>query len=246
MKYTRYDLKANKKKNEWKTMPILIIMVCILAIVIGTLIFKLVYPKVAPKDVASGIINKNQSNEENKTPPIAVESPKEKVNNNLGVKEEFLTVQFGYYSSKENAEKVKSEVGESAAIIKDGEKYRVIGYIGKEEKINKYIEAIKNKGLESSKGKFYIPSNEVCDKKIIEITNGLLEIIDKTKDDSVKSVKTDEFKAWVEKLEVCKECKNSENLEVLKNEVKNLPEAISKSNIENSYQIIFNLLNKFK
>ncbi len=227
-------------------MPILIIMVCILAIVIGTLIFKLVYPKIAPKDMVSGVINKNQNNEEGKTPPVVAETPKEEAKKSSGEKEEFLTVQFGYYSSKENADKVKNEVGESATVIKDGEKYRVIGYIGKEEKTNKYIETIKNKGLENSKGKFYIPNSEACDKKIIEVTNGLLEIIDKTKDQSVKSVKTDEFKSWVEKLEVCKECKNSENLEGLKNEVKNLPEAISKNNIENSYQIIFNLLNKFK
>lgn len=227
-------------------MPILIIMVCILAIVIGTLIFKLVYPKIAPKDMVSGVINKNQNNEEGKIPPVVAGNPKEEVKNSSGEKEEFLTVQFGYYSSKENADKVKNEVGESATVIKDGEKYRVIGYIGKEEKTNKYIEVIKNKGLENSKGKFYIPTSEACDKKIVEITNGLLEIIDKTKDDSVKSVKTDEFKSWVEKIEVCKECNNSEKLEALKNEVKALPEAISKNNIENSYQVIFNLLNKFK
>lgn len=256
MKYTRYDLKANKKKNEWKTMPILIILVCILAVVIGTLIFKVVYPKIAPKDGSGSVVNKNDvgsnkppSTDGGETPPVVqgenkTEDKVEKASAE-GV-EEFVTVQFGYYSSKENAEKVKSELGDKATVLKDGEKYRVIGYIGKEANANKYIETIKSSGVESSKGRFGVPKSESCDKKIVELVNAFVDIIDKVNDSEVKSIKTVDFKEWTKKLEVSKADKNSETLTNLKVEVEKLPDSISKSNIESSYQIIFNLLNKFK
>lgn len=256
MKYTRYDLKANKKKNEWKTMPILIILVCILAVVIGTLIFKVVYPKIAPKNGTKNIVNKNDvgsskepSTDGGETPLVVqgenkTEDKAEKAS--AGENEEFVTVQFGYYSSKENADKVKSEIGDTATVIKDGEKYRVIGYIGKEANANKYIETIKSSGAESSKGRFGVPKNESCNKKIIELTNAFVDIIDKVKDSEVKAIKTVDFKEWTKKLEASKEEKNSEVLANLKAEVEKLPDSISKSNIESSYQIIFNLLNKFK
>ncbi|MGL5615318.1 MAG: hypothetical protein ACRDD2_03695 [Sarcina sp.] len=257
MKYTRYDLKSNKNKknNELKSMPILILLVLVLAIVIGTLIFKLIYPKLAVKDDSTKIPGKhvesnngdgnNGNNIDASTAPIKPESENEEQGSNIASdKDEFLTVQLGYYSSKEGAEEAKAKVDNKASVIKDGDKFRVIGYIGREANVNKYLETIKT--VDSSKTRYTILKTEGCDKKIAEMANGFIEILDKVKDDTVKSVKTNEYKEWAKALEDCKDCKNYDALNTFKGEIEKLPESISKNNTESCYQLLFDLLNKAK
>ena len=73
-----------------------------------------------------------------------------------------------------------------------------------------------------------------------------LNIINKLKEDSVKGVKTTEFKEWVNSLEEHSDSEYFKVFKELKDGINKIPDEITKKNIEESYQIVFNTLNNFK
>ena len=91
-----------------------------------------------------------------------------------------------------------------------------------------------------------IPKTDVCSNEIIEIVNGYVNIINKLKEDSVKGVKTTEFKEWVNSLEEHSDSEYFKVFKELKDGINKIPDEITKKNYKESYQIVFNTLNNFK
>lgn len=264
MKYTRIDVKNKKKSggsnnnNDGKNFIFLFVGVIVVALVISTIMSRFIWPEGKPtgeKDTISAGSNDNEGkNTEGEKPAEekpATEGEENKptaptTSNKEG--QEYVMVQCGFYSNKDNANKIKSELEDDyiAVSLSEAENYRVIVHIGNEGEADKLASELEAKGVSSTKGRFLIPKTDLCSNEIIEIVNGYVNIINKLKEDSVKGVKTTEFKEWVNELEEEKDSENYPIFKELKDGVNNIPEEITKENIEESYQIVFNALNKFR
>jgi DNA-binding transcriptional regulator YhcF (GntR family) len=86
-----------------------------------------------------------------------------------------------------------------------------------------------------------IPDDNLDNKKIIEIVNGFLTIVDKLQDNGVKSIKTAEFKTWTDKI-IEDGKNNSKKVNDLGNYIKNLPDDIDRTNSNSSIQELYKLI----
>ncbi|ELC8442039.1 SPOR domain-containing protein [Clostridium perfringens] len=260
MKYTRIDVKNKKRSsgnnnnnNDGKNFILLFIGVIVVALVISTIMSKFIWPegkKTASKEQIEATITEGEKKPEgNNESSGGEEKPKDnKVTSESTEGQEYVMVQCGFYSNKENANSVKADLKENyiAVSLSEAENYRVIVHIGNEEEANKLSNELTEKGVSNTKGRFFIPKTDMCSNEIIEIVNGYVNIINKLKEDSVKGVKTTEFKTWVNGLEEDSDSEYFPIFKELKDGVNEIPEEITKENIEESYQIVFNTLNKFK
>lgn len=260
MKYTRIDVKNKKKgggnnnnNNEGKNFIFLFIGVIVIALVISTIMSKFIWPegkqiseeeKAQTSSLESEKINEDIKDETN---------PKEDKSEVAPISEskegqEYVMLQCGFYSNKENADKIKDTLKDDyvAVSLKEGENYRVIVHIGTEEEAISLSDKLSKAGVSNTKSRFKILKEDTCSNEIIEMINGYINIINKLKEDNVKGVKTDEFKSWVNSLEEHKDSKNFKIFKELKEGINKIPEEISKENIEESYQMVFNTLNNFK
>ena len=264
MKYTRIDVKNKKRSNghnnnnnnDGKSFILLFIGVIVVALVISTAMSKFIWPegkKTAEKEriEATSGENKetNEKDKENNKASKEDEKPKDnKVMAESVGGQEYVMIQCGFYSNKENANNVKSQLEDDyiAVSLSEAENYRVIVHIGNEEEATKLSNELNEKGVSNTKGRFFIPKTDVCSNEIIEIVNGYVNIINKLKEDSVKGVKTTEFKEWVNGLEEHSDSEYFKVFKELKDGINKIPDEITKKNIEESYQIVFNTLNNFK
>lgn len=265
MKYTRIDVKNKKKgsnnnnNNDGKNFILLFVGVIVVALVISTIMSRFIWPegKKSSEDVttSAGAIDEGDKNGEADKPiedkgAAEEEKPKD-INKPVAEStegKEYVMVQCGFYSNKENANKVKADLEDEyiAVSISEAENYRVIVHIGSEEDANKLSEELTAKGVSNAKARFIVPKADLCSNEIIEIVNGYVNIINKLKEDSVKGVKTTEFKEWVNGLEEDTKSEYYPTFQELKAGINEIPEEITKENIEESYQMVFDALNKFR
>ncbi|MDZ5253096.1 SPOR domain-containing protein [Clostridium sp. LIBA-8841] len=261
MKYTRIDVKNKKRSsgnnnnnnNDGKNFILLFVGVIVVALVISTIMSKFIWPegkKTASKEQIETTTTEGEKKPgENNGNPGGEEKPKDNKVVSEGTEgQEYVMVQCGFYSNKENANSVKADLKEDyiAVSLSEAENYRVIVHIGNEEEATKLSNELTEKGVSNTKGRFLIPKADTCSNEIIEIVNGYVNIINKLKEDSVKGVKTTEFKEWVNGLEEDSKSEYFPIFKELKTGINEIPDEITKENIEGSYQIIFDTLNKFK
>ena len=259
MKYTRYDLKSKKRKNDdWKTTLMMILAVVVLALLIGSLIFFKVFPKNDKikqdnQQTQENIdnLNSNKPTEDNDILPV-VPDEKEQVSEeskvtNATESTTYIVVQCGYFSAKESAESVKNKIGEQAKILTEKDKFRVVSYIGtKEEQAKKISDKFTNEEIENTKVRFELPADTIIDKAIIEMINGILDITNKLNESDVTSVKSDEFKAWTNQLKEVNEDAKKDNFIKMKKMINELPTEVTKKEKEKIYQTIYDILSDYK
>ena len=259
MKYTRYDVKSKKKNDDWKTTLMMILAVVVLALLIGSLIFFKVFPppkndKAKPgNETSQAGTNKPEDNKPEgdiEVPPVVTEGEdKEKEETTTPSTTEATTytvVQCGYFSTKESAEAVKAKIGTSAKVLTEGDKFRVVCYIGNEAEAQKLSDSFTTDKIENTKARFNLPGETVTDKSIIEMINGILDITGKLNEADVASVKSNEFKAWTNGLtEVADDAKYN-NFVAIKKMINELPEEITNKEIEKVYQIVYDVLSNYK
>lgn len=259
MKYTRIDVKNKKRSggnnnnnNDGKNFIVLFVGVIVIALVISTVMSKFIWPE-GKKTAENGKVeatteeNKNTEDKNDKTSEEEKPTDKKVISENTDG-QEYVMIQCGFYSNKDNANSVKAELEDEyiAVSLSEAENYRVIVHIGGEEEAIKLSGELTEKGVSNTKGRFLIPKADTCSNEIIEIVNGYVNIINKLKEDSVKGVKTTEFKEWVNGLEEDTDSEYFKIFKELKEGINEIPEEITKKNIEESYQIVFNTLNNFK
>lgn len=238
MKYTRYDIKKRNKDNY--ALFIVLFSVLIASYVLGSGLSNLFIKNPKPKatDDKSGKISSDVAQGTGKeSTPLKVE--------NTTVR--FVCIQNGLFENKDNAEVLKNRVKEvlNPFNIIEENKTRVLGGIYKETDVQKYIQLLEGKGIESSTIKFEVKKNDKCDAEIVEITNGYVEILSKLLEKDVKSIQTASFKQYVNSLEeVENTSKNYSILSDLKKHVGALPEAITKEKVEENYVYLFGVLKK--
>lgn len=266
MKYTRYDVKSKRKKDDWKTMIVMIIGVVILAVLIGSLVFFKVFPKgegFLGSTKKPGTEQGGNNGSGTKVPPIVADEGNEKKDETSDEKDEkkdedknvtttkgeeatYTMVQCGYFSKKESAEKIKTEIGDKAHILSEEEKFRVVSYIGEEDKAQELSKSLTDRDIDNTKTRFTITTETLSNKAIKETVDGLLDISIKLGKEDITGISTKDFKEWVNNLKENKEDENYNTFKNLKDNINKLPEQLTKNDIEKIYQILFDILNNYK
>lgn len=222
MRYTRYEYKKSGKLK----------FLCSVAIIAGISIGGGLYISNVifdGKDIQS--INKNDLKQSN------IKDESDKIQN-------VIALQCGYYSKEENAKDSLNSISKYCQpfIMEDDGKYRVIAGIYTEEDAAKKIEEFKAGSIDVAKINLNLSSDNIDSKKIIEIINGFLTITNKLQDNQVKSIKTDEFKAWSDKIINDGNQVKTEKLKQLDDYVNSLPEEIDKTTNDTNMQQIYKLI----
>lgn len=265
MKYTKYDIKSNKKKNDdWKTTLLMIVSVIILALLIGSFIFFKMFPpnmknssgenKTQVENTGENI-NKPEGGEDVIVPPVDVEKEENEKENEQEEKDEgtknailneYTMVQCGYFTTKEGAQSVKTTIGKEAKILTEDGKFRVVRHIGTEDDAVTISEDLTGKEVDNTKTRFKLDNESKVDKGIIEIIKNSLEFANKLEKGEATSIKTGEFKAWVNKLEEDTNDDKYNNFKILKDSINALPEELKITDVENLYQISYDVLRAYK
>lgn len=164
--------------------------------------------------------------------------------NNEGKVQSIIVLQCGYYSKEENAKELLASISQYCQpfIIEEGGKYRVLAGIYKEEDGIKKIEEFKSKNIDIAKVNLNISNDNIENKKIIEIIDGFLTIINKLQDSEVKSIKTGEFKEWTDKIINDGRGNGSKTINDLNTYVKNLPDEMDKTNSSSNLQALYKVI----
>lgn len=250
MKYTRYDLK--NKKNNFVFFLSVISIILILALVFGTLISKMfikdnnnaVIKNVTKQNEEKKNVNKKEAKQNTK------ETKSENCENEKYVKGDitnYTIIQCGVFSKKENAEVLKKELAKlgEAFIVNEDNKFKTILGVYNKEETEKIIKILENNKKEYVKINVEITPKDKCDMQICELIDANMQIVHKLSQDDVKGVKTKELKTWAGKLEsIDKNSTNYSVLALIKNNIKNFPETLSKESLVKEKSFICNVLKK--
>lgn len=222
MRYTRYEYKKSSK------MKFLCSVAVIVGISIGSGLYisKILFGGKQIQDSNSG--NSKYSTEESNEHDV----------------QNIIALQCGYYSKEENAKELLASISSYCQpfIIEEDGNYRVLAGIYKENDGIKKIEEFKSKNIDVAKINLGVSSDNIENKKIVEIIDGFLTIINKLQDSQVKSIKTAEFKAWSDKIINDGSGIESKTMDSLNSYVKNLPDEIDKTNSNASIKELYRLI----
>ena len=247
MKYTKYNYKKRRNNSILKFVASLLVGVvsaCVIGLGVAWIILKVLpLNDILPSGNEIGhaiegtdLTNGEGNNEENST---AVED-----NENS----EFYFIQCGYFSSEDNAKQVLSKIqSEGGAFInEESGKYRVFAGAYSKDSVESELKDLTDRGIDSVKITFTLSEKDEVEAQVSAICDGYLQILTTTFADDVKAVKTQEFKDWVNTLEDISSGDNLEVLQGLKTYINNLPDEISKENVANEMDYLYNLLLTFK
>ncbi|MCQ2022418.1 SPOR domain-containing protein [Clostridium butyricum] len=155
-----------------------------------------------------------------------------------------MALQCGYYSKKENADISIPTISSYCQpfVVEENGNYRVIAGLYDDELGMKKLDELKGKGIDVAKVSIQIPTDTLEGKKIFQIVEGFLQITSKFEESDVKSVKTADFKTWVDGIINDGNSIQSEKLKDIQSYVQSLPDEISKSNSADSIQSLYTLI----
>lgn len=155
-----------------------------------------------------------------------------------------MALQCGYYSKKENADISIPTISSYCQpfVVEENGNYRVIAGLYDDELGMKKLDELKGKGIDVAKVSIQIPTDTLEGKKIFQIVEGFLQITSKFEESDVKSVKTADFKTWVDGIINDGNSIQSEKLKDIQSYVQSLPDEISKSNSADSVQSLYTLI----
>ena len=247
MKYTKYNYKKRRNNSILKFVASLLVGVvsaCVIGLGVAWIILKVlplndILPsgnEISDTIEGTDLTNGEGNNEENST---AVED-----NENS----EFYFIQCGYFSSEDNAKQVLSKIqSEGGAFInEESGKYRVFAGAYSKDSVESELKDLTDRGIDSVKITFTLSDKDEVEAQVSAICDGYLQILTTTFADDVKAVKTQEFKDGLNTLEDISSGNNLEVLQGLKTYINNLPDEISKENVANEMDYLYNLLLTFK
>ncbi|MBU3132855.1 SPOR domain-containing protein [Clostridium gasigenes] len=228
MRYTKYQYK--KKSNGINFLTSVVMMIVgagAIGLIVGTMIFNTVWG--------------------NKLMKIGGTS-QEVVADETVKKEAFESVQCGYFSKEENANKVLESLGKSynSFVVKDEEKFRVLAGVFTGEEGDKALKELKDKGIEAAKVKFTLDEEDKVQEQISAISDGYFKIVTTLKNNEVKAVSTSEFKGWTKELPEITEGDKKEIIGQFKKHIEELPSELKKENLTDELKYIYTILINFK
>ncbi|MBU3145584.1 SPOR domain-containing protein [Clostridium sp. CF012] len=237
MKYTRYNYKPPRKKNNFMLVFILII---IAAIALGTIFSKLL-PKYNTKPAT-----------EDKTTKIGLE--KENITNkdpskvtSEGIINYYVAIQCGVFSNKANALVLKNSLVTYGTpfIIEEGTSNRVMFGIYPKEGIDIITKQLQANKIEYSKINFQVIGSDVTSSQINEMINADLKILNKLSEKATSAVQTVELKKWLGTLKGAEEKSASyATMTEIKTYLTAMPTEIKKEKTEEGYIYIYKFIKK--
>ncbi|MBU3103804.1 SPOR domain-containing protein [Clostridium gasigenes] len=228
MRYTKYQYKKKSNGINFLTSVVMMILGAgAIGLIVGTMIFNTVWG--------------------NKLMKIGGTS-QEVVADETVKKEAFESVQCGYFSKEENANKVLESLGKSynSFVVKDEEKFRVLAGVFTGEEGDKALKELKDKGIEAAKVKFTLDEEDKVQEQISAISDGYFKIVTTLKNNEVKAVSTSEFKGWTKELPEITEGDKKEIIGQFKKHIEELPSELKKENLTDELKYIYTILINFK
>ncbi|MCQ2969208.1 MAG: SPOR domain-containing protein [Clostridium sp.] len=245
MRYTRYNYKKNKNNNLVMFIFKLVGTV-VSAGICGIALAYVAFSVLTKNDVISGISTGNEN-------PIQVNSNdvtnskkgSNMISSNTTV---FYTVQCGYFSNENNAKQILSSInGKYSAFIYESEdKFRVISGIYESDKVEQIVNELKSRNIDCAKIRFSFNNDDKVEYQIASICDGYIRLLDTAFSDDVKSINTDDFKDWTNKLENVSEGEKIDILNNLKQHIADLTSEINKENVATEMEYIYTVLVNFK
>ncbi len=228
MRYTRYNYE--KKNNKFKNLIFAFAMLLLLALGVGTGMSKLLF-----KDGGNRSLIPNLKNAE--------DTSKDTAKSNESVS--YAIFQGGYYSKKEGAEETNNKF--DSFVVQDGDKFRVIITVVKDEEAEKISEDLKKDSISFIKNNANIKKDDLCNDEIAESVEALMQFTKKFNEPQVKSIKTAELKKWSSDLKKPeKDASNIGTLEEINKYIQAMPEEFKKENQKELTIFIYNIVAKFK
>ncbi len=243
MKYTRYNYKPPRKKNNFMFVFILII---IAAITLGTIFSKLL-PKYndsnAVADDKSSKIGLEKSNIIDKTATDASKVTSENIINN------YVALQCGIFSNKANAIVLKNNLMKYGTpfIIEEDNSNRVIFGIYPMESIDSITKQLQEDKIEYVKIKFQVIASDITSSQINEMINADLKILNKLSEKNTSAVQTVELKKWLLSLVGADEKSASyKAMAEMKAYLTAMPAEIKREKTEEGYIYIYKFIKKLQ
>ncbi|MBZ9636162.1 SPOR domain-containing protein [Clostridium sp. FP1] len=240
MKYTRYNYKPPRKKNNFMLVFILII---IAAIALGS-----IFSKLLPKNNTNATIG-------DKTTKIGLE--KDKVTNkntkdtskvvSEGIINEYVGIQCGTFSNKANALVLKNSLMKSGTpfIIEENNSNRVLLGIYPKGSIDIITKELQASKIEYVKINFQVIGNDATSSQIIEMVNADLKILNKLSEKDISAVQTVELKKWLGTLQGAdKKSASFNTMTEIKAYLTAMPAELKKEKTEEGYIYIYKFIKK--
>lgn len=257
MKYTRYNAKPKKKQGS--NLLFYLALTLLLALVLGTFVQKFLLQEgkgIWFKDQGQSQSEQpsgnggNQDSGQNPGTPIE-DGEKDAAEEGEIVKDKynFYVLQCGVFKVQENANKVLEtlKVYGRPFTETEGELTKVYFGIYTDETVGAAIELLSSKGIENSKVTITVPIEDLSSGQLCKIAENMIEVMSKTYDSGVKSLKTSDIKAWTGALEPIEaSMKQYSAVEEMKTYINNLPEEVDKSALQDGMELIYNKIKGYK
>jgi hypothetical protein len=228
MRYTKYNY---KKKNKNKVLGILpFIIIISLGIVLGIAMFNLFF---IGNNSILNVFNRIDSTEA--------------ISNEKVSKLTFASIQCGLYEKRENAENSLLIIPSSFSkfIIEEDGKFKVMAGIYGVEELEDKKSQLENNSIKNFAIKYEFYEDSIDSKVEGEIICGYLKIINRTFNDEVKSINTEEFKTWVKEVSD-KSINKSEITQKLLEKINSLPKEYEKEKGEEDIIYLYNIVKEYK
>lgn len=247
MRYTRYNYKKKGNNDLLKFIGSFILTI-IAAGAIGLGLAKVIFNVLEVNNLTPNDSYVQQ--EENTEQVISdnVESQESEAVSQNNVATSFVLIQCGYFSNKDNANQALNKISTNKAsfIVEENSKYRVVAGIYTVDNANSIVDELTKSGIESAKVNFSLKSSDQVQNQIAGICDGYLKVLNTAFNEDVKAVNTTDFKKWVSELEEVKEGDNKDLLKSFKDQIKSLPEEISKEEVAEQMKHLYTVLSNFK
>jgi multidrug efflux pump subunit AcrB len=242
VKYTRYNYKPPRKKNNF---IIVFILILIAALALGTIFSKLLPKNNNPKATSTEDITKKTD----------LEKPREaskdtadgaKVVSQTGIKD-YVALQCGAFSDKEKALLLKNSLIKFGTpfIIEEDKLNRVLFGIYPKDSIDAITKQLKDNKIEYLKINFALASKDSTGSQTNEMVSALVEILNKLSEKDTKYVETVELKKWLVSLEgIDEKSENYNSMKEIKTYLTALPEQIKTEKTEEGYVYIYKFIKK--
>jgi len=161
----------------------------------------------------------------------------------------YIVIQGGLFKNKDNANKVLERLKPYGVpfIINENASYRVLLGFFTENGGETMKDKMNKDNVANSKTLYVIKGDNLCDEEIGKIIDGIIQIEENLLSDNISAVKTEEFKKWVKELkEPDSSLKNYDSLKKLKDLVSAMGDKITKTDLEKSNNLIYQVSGVFK
>jgi hypothetical protein len=240
VRYTRYNYKPPRKKNNFM---IVIILTLIAAIALGTIGSKLLL-KNNNKNGGTGKTTKLNLEKENKPSKDSVDVSKVIPQSNI---KDYVAIQCGAFSKKEGALALKNSLMKFGTpfIVEENNTNRVLFGIYPKESVDSIIKQLDESKIGHVKINFQMIAKDMASAQINEMVSADIKILNRLSEKDTPSYPTADLKKWLTSLTGAEE--KSEDyaaMTEIKSYLTALPAEIKKEKTEEGYIYIYKFIKK--